>query len=240
MDRKDMADIFYIEDHALLYGLMGRYAEELCGKAGLQALEKGTILYGKERGLRMAMRAQRNGDELSQRNYLIYGEWSDPRGLCSSRTASLSPIYRTETLVCEWCRTWERYDLMRYGRIYCSHIDKSLVKGFNPENELDMDGSLSKGDPCCGFNWIGADYGDGASDSADMKKKAELSESNVKDFLYHTAHLYSALRRCFLLELGLQASGSICGSAMKEYSELLGSDKAAAILSEADQDFLRI
>ena len=129
---------------------------------------------------------------------------------------------------------------MRYGRIYCSHIDKSLVKGFNPENELDMDGSLSKGDPCCGFNWIGADYGDEASASADMKKKAELSESNVKDFLYHTAHLYSALRRCFLLELGLQASGSICGSAMKEYSELLGSDKAAAILSEADQDFLHI
>lgn len=240
MDRKLLAKDFYIEDHALLYGLLGKYAEEICGEAGLQTLERATEVYGRERGLRMAMRAQRNGDELSPRNYLIYGEWADSRGLCSSRVASVVPEYVTESTVCEWCRTWERYGLMRYGRIYCRYIDKSLVKGFNPENELETKGSLSMGDAACGFHWIGADYRDEAELLADARKKAELSDSNIKDFLYHTAHIYSALRRTFLLELGLLDTGSICGAVMKEYGELLGAYKAAAILAEAKQDFLTI
>ena len=240
MNREDIARDFYIEDHALLYGLLGKYAEETCGEAGLEALEKATVLYGRERGLRMAMRAQRNGDELSPRNYLIYGEWSDDRGLCSSRLVSVTPQYKTESTACEWCHTWEKYGLMRYGRVYCTYIDRNLVKGFNPENELGIDGSLSKGDPCCGFHWIGVDYKDEAELKADMKKKAELSDSNIKDFLYHTAHVYSALRRTFLVELGLSDAASICGAAMREYAERLGSHKAAAILAEADQDFLSI
>ena len=158
MKREDIAKDFYIEDHALLYGLMGKHAEELCGEKGIRALEDATVLYGRERGLRMAMRAEKNRDELSMRNYLIYGEWTDDRGLCSSRVASLAPRYRTESLRCEWCNTWDRYGLMKYGRIYCTYIDKNLVKGFNPQNELLIDGSLSKGDPCCGFEWVGADY----------------------------------------------------------------------------------
>ncbi len=240
MKREDIAKDFYIEDHALLYGLMGKHAEELCGEKGIRALEDATVLYGRERGLRMAMRAEKNGDELSMRNYLIYGEWTDDRGLCSSRVALLAPRYRTESLRCEWCNTWDCYGLMKYGRIYCTYIDKNLVKGFNPQNELLIDGSLSKGDPCCGFEWVGADYKDETELKADMKKKAELSESCVKDFLYHTAHVYSALRRTFLLELGLIRAEEICDAAMKDYEEASGPEKKDAILKEAMQDFLSI
>ena len=49
--REKIAPEFYIEDHALIYGLMGKYADELYGEAGLAALEKGTILYARERGI---------------------------------------------------------------------------------------------------------------------------------------------------------------------------------------------
>ena len=74
MKREDIAKDFYIEDHALLYGLMGKHAEELCGEKGIRALEDAIVLYGRKRGLRMDMRTEKNGDELSMRNYLIYGE----------------------------------------------------------------------------------------------------------------------------------------------------------------------
>lgn len=56
MIREKIAPEFYIEDHALIYGLLGKHAEQLCGEAGLDAFAKGTILYSRERGIRMAKR----------------------------------------------------------------------------------------------------------------------------------------------------------------------------------------
>lgn len=61
MNREQMAERFYIDDHALVYGLLGKHAEEACGQEGMKALEKGTILYARERGIRMAKRCLADG-----------------------------------------------------------------------------------------------------------------------------------------------------------------------------------
>ena len=72
--REKIAPEFYIDDHALIYGLLGKYADELYGEAGMAALEKGTILYARERGIRMAKRCLADGNPLNMRTYLLYGE----------------------------------------------------------------------------------------------------------------------------------------------------------------------
>ena len=35
MDKRSLAEQFYIDDHALIYGLLGKYAEECCGEKGM-------------------------------------------------------------------------------------------------------------------------------------------------------------------------------------------------------------
>ena len=240
MDRDSLALEFYIEDHALLFGLMGKYAEELCGKSGLEALSHGVMLYGRERGLRMAMRARKNGDELDAVSYVIYGEWSDPKGSSHSEVRAYVPDYVYSCLSCGWCDTWKRYGLMEYGRIYCRYIDKSLLRGFSPKLELLIDGSLSEGDEACVFTFKGADFIDEEGFQRAMARKASMAESNIRDFLYHTGHNCSALRRVFMLELGLLAAEEICERALSEFAKLMGPEKAEAVRIEANQDFLSI
>ena len=79
MDRKEIAEQFYMEEHAVLYALLVKAARELYGDKGELANVEGTIQYGRERGRRMALRALKDGEDLSPKNYLLYSEWVDDR-----------------------------------------------------------------------------------------------------------------------------------------------------------------
>jgi len=157
-NRSIMAENFYIDDHALIYGLMGKYAEALCGEAGMDALAKGTVQYAKERGLRMAKRCLADGRELSMQSYLLYAEWADTRGWTGIEVSGIVPKFLNHVEKCAWHIAWKQYDLMRYGAVYCTWVDKNLVKGFNPENEVVIDSVLTHGAPSCEFDWLGADF----------------------------------------------------------------------------------
>ena len=75
--RDCIAQEFYIEEHAILYALLVKCAKEFYGEAGWDASIQGTILYGTERGQRMARRCLADGRRLTPNNYLLYTEWSD-------------------------------------------------------------------------------------------------------------------------------------------------------------------
>ena len=91
MNRAEIAKEFYIEDHAVIYGLLVKNATQLCGDSGMDSSVKGTILYAKERGLRMAMRAAADGEELTPNNYIAYGEWVDSKKLGKAEIKSVTP-----------------------------------------------------------------------------------------------------------------------------------------------------
>ena len=134
---------FYIDDHALIYGLLGKYAEEQCAQGGVASLKKATIQYAKERGIRMAKRCLADGRELSMQSYLLYAEWADTKGWSNIEVSSVVPEFRNHVEKCGWYETWKKYGLMKYGAVYCSFVDKNLVKGFNPA--LEVDGNAVKG-----------------------------------------------------------------------------------------------
>lgn len=233
-------DRFYIDDHALIYGLLGKYAEAQCAQGGVAALEKATIQYAKERGIRMAKRCLADGRELSMQSYLLYAEWADTKGWSDIEVSSVVPEFRNHVEKCGWYETWKNYVLMKYGAVYCSFVDKNLVKGFNPALEVEISAVLSHGAAACDFNWIAANFVNEQEFYELMKLKASLAPRTVKDFLYHSGHIFSALRRVFYADLGVAVTDKICAAAIAEYECIMGSEKSNALLEAAKKDFFEI
>ena len=240
MIREKIAPEFYIEDHALIYGLLGKYAEEAHGEAGLDALARGTILYSRERGIRMAKRALADGRELNMQTYLLYGEWADTRKKTSIQVSGIVPDFLNTVPQCAWNDSWLKYGLGKYGAVYCTHCDKNLVHGFSPAETVEISSVLTHGHPSCEFNWIGANFRTEQEFYDLMKLKGEISHYTMKDFLYHSGHVLSALRRAFYLELGVPETESICRKALEEFRHIMGGEKCDALEAEAELDFLEI
>jgi hypothetical protein len=237
-ERAAFVDAFYIDDHAVLFALLLRQAV-LLGEEGEDAAAKGVVLYGKERGLRMAARCAADGRPPTLRNYLNYGEWVDDRGWSDFRPAGLQPFV-LEAVKCGWCDSWKKYGLEQYGRVFCRWIDPSLVGGFNPQAEFSMGDTLSGGAERCRFFFHGASFADEEDLKKDTAERTAERHRRVKDFLYHTGHVLSAVRRNFMLELGLLRARQLVEAALDDYAALFGREKTAVLLYESEQDFLRI
>ena len=231
---------FYIDDHAVLFALLTKSAEDRSGSKGLEAIERALISYGRERGLRSAMRCQEDGHPLTIRNYFLYGEWVDVRQWSRSATKTLSPEYVTQTLACGWNDTWKKYGLIEYGKIYCRWIDKELLYGFNPDLRLEMASILSCGDACCEFQWKNCRF-DGEDQFTElMEERRQLIPRVTKDFLFHCAHLFSTFKRECYRELGLVKGNEILEDALNAYGKIFGAEKSGAIVSESSRDFLSV
>ena len=236
MDR----NLFDIPHHANLFALIYRSAYEQYGEKGGQAVDEGTKLYGMQRGARMAKRALKDNQPLNMENYLAYSEWKDKSGLSKTAITQTAPVYYMECQVCGWCESWKDADLFRYGRHYCDYVDKSLVKGFNPELVLDIESVITKGDRCCGFKWNGFKLETEEEKQAFADKCAKLGSRPVKDFLYHTGHLLSAMKTAVAENLGEEAMEKVISKAINDYSEMYGKEMADTVIKESEQDFTSI
>jgi hypothetical protein len=237
MERTETANNFYIEDHAVLLALFIKFASEKCADRGKNIASGAIAVYGRERGLRAAMRCSADGESLSMENYILYGEWYDSRGVSKSEIAALSPDYRTNMTVCGWCEAWSKHGLLEYGRLYCDNVDENLVYGFNPELKLVMGKIMSQGGDVCEFCWTGCHFEDASEVS---RRRREKIPHVTKDFLYHCGHLASTFRREILVELGLVKGDEIVSSALDEYEKIFGPEKRSAITLEARRNFLEV
>ena len=99
---------------------------------------------------------------------------------------------------------------------------------------------LTHGAPSCEFNWIGANFQTEQEFYDLMKLKSEISHYTMKDFLYHSGHALSALRRTFYVELSVPETERICSAALWEFAGIMGEAKCAALEEESHLDFLEI
>jgi hypothetical protein len=235
MDREKITLEFYIEDHATLFALIAREAITKFGGEGMSAIVRAISAYGIERGSRSAKRCLSDGEKLSMENYILYGEWHDPRGESKTEIVEFEPNYRTNVVVCGWCEAWKKRGLLEYGQIYCDHVDEYLVRGFNPELRLEMGKILSHGDCVCEFNWIGCHFRD--SVAAERKRRGKISLV-TRDFLYHCGHLLASARREIIFELGVIKGEKIISGALLEYKKIFGALKNKSLIEEAGQNFL--
>ena len=158
----------------------------------------------------------------------------------SIQVSGIVPKFLNHVPQCAWNDAWVKYGLVKYGAIYCTHADKNLVYGFSPAEKVDIPDLLTHGKPSCEFEWYGTDFKTEQEFYDLMKKKSEISHYTMKDFLYHSGHTLSALRRAFCLELGVPAAREIQEKALEEFEMLTSAEKREALYEESRLDFLAV
>jgi hypothetical protein len=229
-----------IENQAMMFAFLSRAAIEAKGEEGRDAIQAGMIRYGKERGARMAARARANGDPVDLWTNQAYGEWKpDYAGQMDFGTLRTEPTYQTYIAKCAWCEAWKKYGILEYGREYCVNVDAAVYEGFGHGFGCDavctpLGKPMSWGGDICRFDW-GLPLSE--EDQAKIaSKKTELGTSAMKDFAFHTAHIYCAIADT-ICKAFPDESHDIIEHAIKDYIDLFGQDDYDALLEFSPEDF---
>jgi len=208
---------FSAKHHALLFTCISKSVIMLTGdEDGIPIIRKAVRKYGEQRGLRMALRALRNGHRLTMDNYLAYGEWELPRGEMKLRFAERVPHARVHILKCPWNDVWAKNNLLEYGMHFCKEIDAALVRGFNPDLEIDIKSIQTHGADYCDFIYKEANLSAFKMLCLAYKKKIKPGKNAIMPWDYHAGHLLKTLGEVIRNELK-DSSDKILKRAMEEF-----------------------
>ena len=219
------------EHHAVLFGFLSRRCISRFGEEGERAVLACAEQYGRERGQRMAKRCLQNGEQLTMFNYLAYGEWRALKGEAEVKVVAYEPEYKTISPICPWCEGWKKYDLLKYGSLYCLAVDCGVVEGFNSKLSIQINQLQSRGDPVCEFVWCQASVHTPEDKKKLDTKKKQLTATCAKDFRYHTGHLYHVFLRGMKERFG-EAGQEICEEALFDYRRTYGMAYAFPVLED--------
>lgn len=225
-----------IEHHAMMFAYLSKHALLLCGDEGKEAILNGMIIYGNERGARMAKNALAHGDELTTMTNQAYGEWkTDYEGQMIFGQLRTQPTLQTYIAKCAWCDAWKKHDILEYGKLYCVNVDNAVYQGFRSDFVCTpTTTSLSFGGEQCEFDW-----GHPISDEEAallVEKKKELGSSCMKDFTFHTAHIKYTLSKYLIDTLG-EAGQKIVDLALADYVATFGQEYLDVLASVDPQEF---
>ena len=203
------------------------------GARGEQAFIHATRRYAEQRGNRMAQRAIRDGRELTYATYKEYGEWVNTQAVkeegCDNQgyIKSYSPDYVDITTSCPWAAQFKEMGMQKAGTVYCTYLDPSIVRGFNPELTFITEQSLHEHD-CCIQRVVNANLPEGFS----VTKHKEY----LKGFDYHCGHsfkTYSEVSRAIFGEEGQQAADEV----LRRFREAYGGEMAEVLVIYLKTDF---
>ena len=166
--------------HAYLVGCFYDELKRAYGDMGVLAFQRGAKIYGEQRGNRMAMRAIRDGNDLSYDSYFQYGEWRNTPELCRIERSTTDGVMLSENFVCPWHTQFRAMGMLDCGLAYCSVIDRSLIRGFNPELEFDLESVLHDSPSCRLLFHVGTE----------RKQPKPKEHPTVLSLEYHCAHVY--------------------------------------------------
>lgn len=228
-------------EHAVMFGLLAKAILSRFGAEGESLLLSAVETYGMERGARMAARCRRNSDPTGDMaSYFAYCEWSWT-GSGSVRTGpdpSL-PYLCYRMLECPWHAAWQESGLSAFGACYCRVVDRAILRGFDPTLRLELPSRLTEpGDTSCAFHWLSAEN---TPEFIERQRRLEqrLNGAQVRDFVYHTAHLRSTLLRCVEKRSPLLAAQA-AAEADAAFARRFGHEALKRVLSAAGQDFLEV
>ena len=191
-------EAFTAQHHALLFAWIAREAIARASEdMAVPVLRAAVRQYGEQRGRRMALRAQQDGQPLSMASYLSYREWEAPAGEMQQTGVPWRGDLRVQVRRCCWATTWQQEGLTEYGKYYCQEIDKALVRGFNADLVVDVKGTRTNGSRMCQLVYHGAFEGTLVHEEAQRDQ-----EKRMLPWSYHTAHLYATMSTVLERELG--------------------------------------
>lgn len=162
-----------------------------CGRErGLDIFMTAARTYGARRGRRMALRAMRDGNPLDFTSYFAYGElMTCDDGLTSEGDYEVIPgtVHEHQT-DCFWAREFRAMGCPTCGVDYCSEIDASVVRGFNPTLNFLCTQNMHL-NSSCDFYYRGADVGSDFMDTYEQRR-LKPGQSVKREMAYHCADIY--------------------------------------------------
>lgn len=143
--------------------------------------------YGEQRGHRMALRALRDGYPLDYVSYFAYGEWESSPGAFDISFEAEEGLVDEKVTRCPWAGSFLASGSGRCGRLYCSEIDRSIVRGFNPELELTVPCNMYR-DELCRFCFQNDEIGSDLFERSEERLR-HAKGPVVMPFEYHCAHV---------------------------------------------------
>ena len=226
---KDKDMIMTEKQHAYIVLEFYRELKKRRGTLGVHIFHCAARVYGEERGHRMALRALRDDNPLNYDTYFAYSEWEGTDDYFDVKMEASPGCVEECVTKCPWAQVFQDEGCSECGMDYCSEIDKSIVRGFNPKLQLDMP-KIQYQDGCCQFFFRERSLTEDCFNLGEqMAKKAKGS---IKlPFSYHCGHVYDVFCRVVrdtLLEEGeecirqvysllLQRFGAEWMSCLEEY-----------------------
>jgi hypothetical protein len=228
----------FTEAHqAMLFAYLSRAVIESIGeKEGEPIIRKGVIKYGMQRGRRMALRAKSYGHPLTMDNYIAYVEWKPSKGKMESKLLEKSPNSRLHVYKCPWHTAWEKSDLMRYGKYFCMEVDEALVKGFNENLRIDVNGTRPNGAKHCDFVFYDTYLKGFNLLKLITKKMIRPGKKAIMSWEYHCGNLYKTIREVIIEEIGDNAN-SILNRALEDFANEYDEESVNVITSYKDTNF---
>lgn len=221
-------------NHSMLFALIAKNIVTTFGKTGENAIKDAVIKYGNQRGKRMEIRAEIDGQPLDVKSYLAYGEWEALPGETDWKFTDFTPGFVMENHKCPWYDAWEEYGINEYGKLYCTVVDGALAEGFG-NLDLKVLKTLSFGGDCCEFVFVENGLSDkDKKELDDLKNK--LGSRAKMPWDYHIAHLYYTISEVIYEQLGDKGTEQV-ESALDEYGELFGQDAKDKVIRFKDTDF---
>lgn len=222
---------FNEKHHAFISACFYKELIEHYPKNGEAIFTIATQRYGEQRGSRMAQRAIRDGRRLDFATYCAYGEWSyTEKHFLESRHMKVitkSPDYHYYVFDCPWHKVYADMGLIDGACIYCSHIDLSIARGFNPYLIFEVRSTLHKEGRC---EFVLKD--------AYLEEKEYATEKGINKmpFQYHCGHIYKTFTdivRSILGEKGQYINEKV----VESFSNSFGENMGQVLLAYANTDF---
>lgn len=237
MSKRNQQEGFNETHHALFFAWIAQAVVERVGEQRGEAIIcKAIRQYGEQRGRRMALRAQANKHVCSMLNYIAYSEYRTTPGAFELKIIERTPHARVQTPRCPWYAAWKENSLLAVGCLYCSDIDPALVRGFNPELQVDVIATLTGGNTRCEFVYHNANITILNYLLIQYRRAISPGMKAVKPWDYHIGHLFRTLEKVVVEELG-QVGQAAIQAGLAEFAERYGEQAMQEIVASRSKDY---
>ena len=142
-----------------LANLMGQFFSILAKHVidGLGEEQGGILLkevvedFAVQRGKRMASKAAAQGRAPAFKNFMIFTDMDSSKVTSGMTPNIVDGDFHLETRHCDFYEGAKEAGLPEYAYHYCQYIDQAIIRGFNPDIDLEVTQNLSAGDEACYF-----------------------------------------------------------------------------------------
>lgn len=224
---------FTEKNHAFIAGTFYVLLTEAFGDRGEAAFVHATQRYAEQRGARMAQRAIRDGKPLTFATYREYGEWVNTQSVkdegCDNQgyVVSYSPDFDERVTMCPWAAQFKEMKLPKAGTVYCTHLDNSVVRGFNPYLVYEVPQSMHEHGFCIQIA-RDANFPDG--------KTFQKHKEYLRTFDFHCGHIYKTFSSIVIAIFGAEGQ-RIAAEVLERFAAEYGKEMADVLTKYYSTDF---